>query len=254
MSKKKKAITDFIDSEILYGEPILSMGTIDSTKKFSTPVHYKIDIKHKNKNQKEFTNLIENKEMIICAGPAGTGKSFLSLAKSLELLQQKNSPYRRIYLITPAVESEEKLGFLPGNLYEKLQPYLYSIYYLIDGIIGKENRIKMVEQGTIEPIAIGFLRGVNIDNSILIFEEAQNSSITTMKTLTTRIGRNSKFIISGDIEQIDNEKLKSKENSGLHFAVKNFGVIPEIGIFNFTQEDIVRNPLITKILNVFNKK
>ena len=252
MSKRKKTNQLLEDDLSLISEMKLKSNNDNS---FITPQSIpKIHIKHKNKNQSNFTTLIESKEIIICAGPAGTGKSHLSVAKALELLQDPNTPYNKINIITPAVESEEKLGFLPGDLLEKLQPYLFSTYYLIDKIIGRDMRNKLVNSNIIEPIAVGFLRGINIDNSILIFEEAQNSSITTMKTLLTRIGKNSKFIISGDLEQIDNERLKTKKNSGLQFAVENLLNIPEIGIFIFNKEDIVRNPIISTIIDRFDKR
>jgi phosphate starvation-inducible PhoH-like protein len=210
----------------------------------------RIDYKFKNKSQKEFINLIENNQITICSGPAGVGKSYLSVAIALDLL--KTGIYKKIHLITPAVEAGEKLGFLPGDLLEKLQPYLYSTYYLFDKLIGKANRMKLISNGYIEPLAISFLRGVNIDNSILIFEEAQNSSITTMKTILTRIGSNSKFIISGDLGQIDNDKIVTCSKSGLQYALNNLCGIDQIGIFKFTDDDInVRNPLITAILNKF---
>lgn len=250
-SRKSNLYLNNQEDDLLIKEALLKNKLSVSNKYESTTIP-KIAIKHKNKNQSDFTKLIDEKEIIICAGPAGCGKSHLSIAKALELLKDPNNCYNKINIITPAVESEEKLGFLPGDLLEKLQPYLYSTYYLIDKIIGKDIRIKLVENGVIEPIAVGFLRGVNIDNSILIFEEAQNSSITTMKTLLTRIGRNSKFIISGDLEQIDNEKLKTKINSGLQYAVEYLTDIENIGIFKFTHEDIVRNPLISLILDRFN--
>jgi phosphate starvation-inducible PhoH-like protein len=238
------------EEELVLAAELLKMKSAQKSSALKIP---KITIKHRNKNQDDFTKLIEDNEIILCSGPAGVGKSYLSIAKALELLFRTDTPYNKINLITPAVESEEKLGFLPGDLFDKLQPYLYSTYYLIDKLIGKDNRIKLVTNGTIEPIAVGFLRGMNVDNTVLIFEEAQNSSTTTMKTLLTRIGYNSKFIISGDLEQIDNEKLKYRKNSGLQYAIENLAGIDNIGLFKFNQDDIVRNKLIGKILDSFDK-
>lgn len=212
-----------------------------------------IKIKHKNEHQKQFTKLIEDNQITICKGPAGTGKSFLSIAKAFEIIQDESQPQRKIFLITPAVEAEEKIGFLPGDMLEKLYPYLYSTYYIIDILIGTETRKKLIDNGTIEPIAIGFLRGVNIDNAVLICEEAQNTSVTTMLTLLTRIGFNSKFIISGDIEQIDNKAIRTVKESGLDYAYNNLGSIDGIGRFEFINEDIIRNKLISKILERFKK-
>lgn len=243
MPKRKK---EHQFNTILIDEPIQqkrSDSIIDLSK-------LKFDFKYKNKKQKEFSTLIENNEIIICSGPAGVGKSYLSIASALQLL--KTGTYQKIFIITPAVESGEKLGFLPGDLMEKLQPYLYSTYYLFDKLIGKCDRLRLIQNGYLEPLAIGFLRGLNVDNAILIFEEAQNASIVTMKTLLTRIGSNSKFIISGDLDQIDSEKIKGTPDSGLHYAINKLNSINGIGLFKFDNSDInVRNPLITEILNRF---
>jgi len=209
----------------------------------------KVKIKCKNQHQKEFLNMIDEKEIVLCSGPAGCGKSHISIAKALEYIQTPDNGYNILYIITPAVEAEEKLGSLPGNLEQKLEPYLFSTYYLIDKIIGKETREKLVENGIIQPLALGFLRGVNIDNAILVFEEAQNASHKQMKTLLTRIGYNSKFIISGDIKQID--RFESYEKSGLLDAMERFKNFEEIGKFNFCDDDSVRNDIINKLLKYY---
>lgn len=209
----------------------------------------KVRIKCKNEKQKKFINMIDEHEIILCSGPAGCGKSHLSLAKSLELIQTPDNGYERLYIITPAVEVEEKYGSLPGDLSDKLQPFLFSSYYLIDKIIGKETREKMVKDGIIQPLALGFLRGVNIDNAILVFEEAQNASHKQMKTLLTRIGYNSKFIISGDLKQID--RFRTTEESGLIDAMERFKNFNEIGQFHFLDGDSVRNDIINKLLNYY---
>lgn len=209
----------------------------------------KVNIKCKNLHQKEFIKMIDSQEITICSGPAGCGKSYLSLMKAIEYLQTPNNGYVKIYIITPLVEIGERIGSLPGTLEDKLSPYLYSSYYLIDKVLGKEVRMKMVEEGLIEPLALSFLRGVNVDGAILIFEEAQNSSIDQMKTLLTRIGENTKFIISGDLEQID--RFKRKEDSGMSKAMESLTNIENIGLFAFNHDDIVRNPLIGKILDKF---
>jgi len=223
-------------------------------KNFIAPIEKKIyerkvKIKCKNQHQKEFINMIEDKQIILCSGPAGCGKSHLSIAKALELIQIPDNGYNILYIITPAVEVEEKLGSLPGNLDQKLEPFLFSTYYLIDKIIGKETREKMVENGIIQALALAFIRGVNIDNAVLIFEEAQNASHKQMKTLLTRIGFNAKFIISGDIKQID--RFRNTEESGLLDAMERFKDFDEIGQFNFQDGDSVRNDIINKLLNYY---
>lgn len=209
----------------------------------------KVKIKCKNKKQKEFINMIDNYEITLCDGPAGCGKSFLSIAKALEYLQIPDNGYDKLYIITPAVEIEEKLGALPGDLNSKLDPFLFSSYYLIDKLIGKDNRTKMINEGIIQPLALAFLRGVNIDNAILIFEEAQNSSLKQMKTLLTRIGENSKFIISGDINQID--RFKTSAESGLIDAMERFKEFDKIGKCHFSDGDSVRNEIINDILTCY---
>jgi phosphate starvation-inducible protein PhoH and related proteins len=149
-----------------------------------------------------------------------------------------------LVIVRPAVEAEEKLGSLPGNLEEKLDPYIFPSYYLLNKIIGKEAREKLKDAEIIEVFALAYMRGMNIDNTILIFEEAQNSSPNQMKLLLTRIGFNSKFFISGDIEQTD--RYKDKKQSGLYDAIRKFNDVNDIGVFEFGDGDIVRNPLLVK--------
>jgi phosphate starvation-inducible PhoH-like protein len=151
--------------------------------------------------------------------------------------------------VRPAVEAEEKLGSLPGNVEEKLDPYIFPSYYLLNKIIGKEAREKLKQSEIIEVFALAYMRGMNIDNSILIFEEAQNSTPSQMKLLLTRIGFNSKFFISGDIEQTD--RYKDKKQSGLYDAMNRFNGIEGIGVFEFNNKDVIRNPLISKILDKY---
>lgn len=209
----------------------------------------KIKIKCKNERQKEFIRMIDDYEIVLCGGPAGCGKSYLSLAKALDFVLTPNNGYSVLYIITPAVSVEEDLGSLPGDLSAKLDPFLFSSYYLIDKLIGKESRLKMISDGLIQPLALSFLRGVNIDNAILIFEESQNSSIKQMKTLLTRIGQNSKFIISGDLNQVD--RFKNISDSGLLDAMSRFNDFSKIGKFDFLEGDSVRNVIINDILKYY---
>ena len=165
---------------------------------------------------------------------------------AIDILADPQSPYEKIIIVRPAVEAEEKLGSLPGNVEEKLDPYIFPSYYLMNKIIGKEAREKLKEIDVIEVFALAYMRGMNIDNSILIFEEAQNSTPNQMKLLLTRIGFNSKFFISGDLEQTD--RYKDKTHSGLYDAIKKFKDLDDVGVFEFDNKDVVRNPLIGKIL------
>jgi len=202
-------------------------------------------------SQKKYFDTLEQNEITICSGPAGVGKSYIAMSAAVQLLMDPNNSYEKIIIVRPAVEAEEKLGALPGNVEEKLDPYIFPSYYLLNKIIGKESREKLKNTDIIEVFALAYMRGMNIDNSILIFEEAQNCTPKQMKLLLTRIGFNSKFFISGDLEQTD--RYKDKTQSGLWDAIERFGGLHNIGIFQFDSHDIIRNPLITKILDRYEE-
>jgi phosphate starvation-inducible PhoH-like protein len=202
-------------------------------------------------NQKIYYDLLKKNQITICSGPAGVGKSYIAMKAALDILSDPTSPYEKIIIVRPAVEAEEKLGSLPGNVEEKLDPYIFPSYYLMNKIIGKENREKLKDIDAIEVFALAYMRGMNIDNSILIFEEAQNSTPNQMKLLLTRIGFNSKFFISGDLEQTD--RYKDKTHSGLYDAIKKFKGLDDVGVFEFDNKDVVRNPLIGKILKRYEE-
>lgn len=200
-------------------------------------------------NQKIYYDLLKQNQITICSGPAGVGKSYIAMKAALDILADPTTPYEKIIIVRPAVEAEEKLGSLPGNVEEKLDPYIFPSYYLMNKIIGKEAREKLKDIDVIEVFALAYMRGMNIDNSILIFEEAQNSTPNQMKLLLTRIGFNSKFFISGDLEQTD--RYKDKTQSGLYDAIRKFKEIDDIGVFEFDSKDVVRNPLIGRILKKY---
>jgi len=200
-------------------------------------------------NQRVYYDILKSNQITICSGPAGVGKSYIAMKAAVDLLQDPSNSYEKIMIVRPAVEAEEKLGSLPGALEEKLDPYISPSYYLLNKLIGKENREKLIENDLIEVQALAYIRGWNIDNTILIFEEAQNSTPKQMKLLLTRIGFNSKFFISGDLEQTD--RYKDKTHSGLWDAISKFRDMEDIGVFEFGEQDIVRNPLITKILKKY---
>jgi phosphate starvation-inducible PhoH-like protein len=204
-----------------------------------------------SESQKIYYEKLRDNQITLCSGPAGVGKSYIAMKCAIDLLSDPETPYEKIIIVRPAVEAEEKLGSLPGNLEEKLDPYIFPSYYLLNKIIGKENREKLKEIEAIEVFALAYMRGMNIDNSILIFEEAQNSTPNQMKLLMTRIGFNSKFFISGDLEQTD--RYKDKTQSGLYDAIQKFSDINDIGSFEFGHNDVVRNPLITKILKKYEE-
>jgi len=223
---------------------------ISKKEQISQIIKSKTKNKFLSKGQEEYYDKLTENQITICSGPAGVGKSYIAMKCAVDLLQDSRTPYEKIIIVRPAVEAEEKLGSLPGNLEEKLDPYIFPSYYLLNKIIGKEIREKLKSIEVIEVFALAYMRGMNIDNSILIFEESQNSSPGQMKLLLTRIGFNSKFFISGDIEQTD--RYKNKEHSGLFDAIEKFKDVPDIGIHKFGDEDIVRNPLISKILKRYD--
>ncbi len=227
------------------------------SKPFSKKDFINSVIKKKQKNkfltthQEDFYNILKNNQITICSGPAGVGKSYIAMKAAVDLLMDPTNAYEKIIIVRPAVEAEEKLGSLPGNLEEKLDPYIFPSYYLLNKIIGKDAREKLKESEVIEVFALAYMRGMNIDNSILIFEEAQNSTPSQMKLLLTRIGFNSKFFISGDLEQFD--RHKDKTQTGLWDALNKFQNMNDIGVFEFKSNDIVRNPLISKILEKYEE-
>ena len=201
-------------------------------------------------SQKEYWNVLGENEITFCFGPAGVGKSYIAMKKAVDLLWDENNKYEKIIIVRPAVEAEEKLGSLPGGLEEKLDPYIYPSYYLLNKIIGKEARERLKDEGIIEVAALAYMRGWNVDNTILVFEEAQNATPAQIKLLITRIGYNSKFFISGDLEQSD--KYKDKTKSGLYDAKIRLENIRNIGLYEFTNpKDIVRNPIISEILKKY---
>jgi len=202
-------------------------------------------------NQKIYYDTLLNNQITICSGPAGVGKSYIAMKTAVDLLLDEGNGYDKIIIVRPAVEAEEKLGALPGNVEEKLDPYIFPSYYLLNKIIGKEAREKLKDAEVVEVFALAYMRGMTIDNSILIFEEAQNATPKQMKLLLTRIGSNTKFFISGDIEQTD--RYKDKKHSGLYDALTRFNGIPGVGIFEFGDKDGVRNPIITKILQRYEE-
>jgi len=191
------------------------------------------------KNQEEYWNTLTNNEITLCFGPAGVGKSYIAMKRAIDLLWDDKNKYEKIIIVRPAVEAEEKLD-----------PYIYPSYYLLNKIIGKDAREKLKDEGFIEIAALAYMRGWNVDNTILVFEEAQNTTPSQMKLLLTRIGFNSKFFISGDLEQSD--KFKDRTKTGLYDAKVRLGGLPNVGIFEFDDRDIVRNPIITEILRRYN--
>lgn len=246
MSQRKKPITQ--TPPPMSEEPSRPLNKKDIIGKI---IKKKPKEKFLTENQRKYYEILKHNQITICTGPAGVGKSYVAMNAALNLLYDSDNQYEKIIIVRPAVEAEEKLGSLPGNVEEKLDPYIFPSYYLMNKIIGKDAREKLKELEFVEVFALAYMRGMNIDNSILIFEEAQNSTPNQMKLLLTRIGYNSKFFISGDLEQTD--RYKDKKQTGLWDAIQKLKNVGEIGIFEFNGDDVVRNPLISKILNRYEE-
>ncbi len=245
MTQKRKTTTSSSSSEEPKKQPISKKDLILQILKRKTKE------KFLSENQKKYYDLLINNQIVICTGPAGVGKSFISMKTAIDLLVDNGSPYEKIIIVRPAVESSDsKLGSLPGDLREKMDPYVYASLYLLHKIIGKEMTQKLEEFGFIEIMALSFMRGINVDNAILIFEESQNCTPSEMKMVLTRIGFNSKFFISGDIEQSD--KFKQKEKSGLYDSLTRLKDVKDVETFKFTPDDVVRNPIIKEILKRYD--
>jgi len=225
--------------------------TVNKKELIGQIIKRKTKEKFLSESQRKYYDILVNNQITICSGPAGVGKSYIAMKAAIDLLSDPTTPYEKIIIVRPAVEAEEKLGSLPGGVEEKLDPYIFPSYYLMNKIIGKEAREKLKEIDVIEVFALAYMRGMNIDNSILVFEESQNSTPSQMKLLLTRIGFNSKFFISGDLEQFD--RHKDKTQTGLWDALKKFQNLDDVGTFEFKPEDVVRNPLISKILKRYEE-
>ena len=191
---------------------------------------------------------ILNKEILFVIGPAGTGKTFIAVSHAVSMLT--SGFVDKIVISRPAVEAGEKLGFLPGDLKEKVDPYLRPIYDSFDENLSKDKVIKLIENQKIEIAPIAYLRGRTLNNSYIILDEAQNTSPIQMKMFLTRLGENSRMVVTGDITQID---LHPKNKSGLIDAVSNLKKIKDISFVYLTEKDVVRHPLVQKIVKAYNK-
>tara|TARA_R110000824_G_scaffold294113_1_gene482417 strand:- start:10136 stop:10879 length:744 start_codon:yes stop_codon:yes gene_type:complete len=206
-----------------------------------------ISVKCKTENQKSLVNSIKEKEVTICSGPAGTGKTFLACAEALKLIK-RYSKYKKIVIVKSVTTlKNEEIGFLKGNLREKMEPFMFSFVHNFEKLVGQAITSKLRELKTIEEMPIAYMRGINLDRSIIIVDEAQNISQDNMRTIMTRLGKDSKMIFLGDERQQD-----SKGRNGLTFLMDHFMDIPEIGCVQFTKADVVRNPLVVKIERVFD--
>ena len=201
----------------------------------------------RSEKQKKYVRALKESEIIISTGPAGTGKTFLAVAVALTMLLEKK--IERIILSRPAVEAGERLGFLPGDMREKVDPYLRPLYDSLYDLLDFEKIQKKIEIGDIEIAPLAFMRGRTLKNSFAILDEAQNATDTQIKMFLTRIGENSKIVVNGDPSQID---LPNKSLSGLNRSKKLIGHLDEISVIDFDHSDVVRHPLVSKIVKAYS--
>ena len=256
----KNAI-QFLTNQFLYNGTIEKKDIISSVSKFmineknknmEKNIEYIIKTPKKSviprsEKQKNYLRAIKESEIIISAGPAGTGKTFLAVAVGLTMLLEKK--IERIILSRPAVEAGERLGFLPGDMREKVDPYLRPLYDSLYDLLDFEKIQKKIEVGDIEIAPLAFMRGRTLKNSFAILDEAQNATDTQIKMFLTRIGENSKIVINGDPSQID---WPNKSLSGLNRSKKLLGNLREISVIDFDHTDVVRHPLVSKIVKAYS--
>ena len=248
LSKKGNTITD---QNVNY---LLSMTMDDKTTSLveidSDIIAHTISgkpIKPKTMGQKAYVDLIRNKMITFGIGPAGTGKTYLAMAMAITAF--RNDEVNRIILTRPAIEAGEKLGFLPGDLQSKVDPYLRPLYDALNQIMGNEAFLRNVEKGLIEVAPLAYMRGRTLDNAFIILDEAQNTTPEQMKMFLTRIGYGSKAVVNGDLTQKD---LPSSSVSGLEHAIKVLSKVDELGFAYLSDRDVVRHPLVQKIVRAYD--
>ena len=198
--------------------------------------------------QKRYIDAMRLHDLVFGVGPAGTGKTYLAMAMAVQALVKKE--VKRVVLCRPAVEAGEKLGFLPGDMAEKVNPYLRPLYDALHDMVETDKAEEMVERGQIEVAPLAFMRGRTLSNAFVILDEAQNTTEVQMKMLLTRLGRNSKCVITGDITQID---LPRGQRSGMIQALRLLRDVPKIAISHFSEEDVIRHPLVSAIIKAYSR-
>ena len=208
-----------------------------------------IIVKARTENQRKLVNLYDKCDLIFATGPAGTGKTYTAIALAVRALRDRQ--VRRVILTRPAVEAGEKLGFLPGDMKEKLDPYLQPLYDALNDMIPPLKLQKFIEDGTVQIAPLAYMRGRTLDNAFVILDEAQNTTRSQIKMFLTRMGRNAKFIVTGDVTQVD---LPRKSDSGLVRAMNTVRGIDGIGFIEFDKGDIVRHELVKHIVAAFDRQ
>ena len=202
----------------------------------------------RSENQQRLVSAFEQKDMVFAIGPAGSGKTYTAIALAVRAM--KNKEVRRIILSRPAVEAGEKLGFLPGDMKDKIDPYLQPLYDALEDMIPRQKLNEMMEQNIIQIAPLAFMRGRTLNDAVVILDEAQNTTPAQIKMFLTRMGMNTKMIVTGDITQID---LPRQQRSGLIEALTVLHDVDDIAVIHFNQKDIVRHRLVTKIVNAYDK-
>jgi phosphate starvation-inducible PhoH-like protein len=205
-------------------------------------------IKGRGKNQVEYLKQIKNHDLTLGVGPAGTGKTYLAVASAVNALE--NDRVQRLVLVRPAVEAGERLGFLPGDLAQKIDPYLRPMYDALYEMMGFQKVAKLIERNVIEIAPLAYMRGRTLNDSFIILDEAQNTTIDQMKMFLTRIGFGSKAVVTGDVTQVD---LPRDKMSGLRHSMQLLNGVEGIGITQFTASDVVRHPLVRKIVDAYDR-
>ena len=210
--------------------------------------HGKI-IKARTANQRKLVDLALSKDMIFAIGPAGTGKTYTAVALAVRAL--KNKEVKRIILTRPAVEAGENLGFLPGDMKDKLDPYMQPLYDALNDMIPAEKLKAFIEERIIQIAPLAFMRGRTLDNAFVILDEAQNTTIQQMKMFLTRMGRSAKFVVTGDLTQID---LPSRQKSGLRHSIDLLSKVNDIGIVYLNEKDVIRHQLVMQIIQAYKQE
>ncbi len=249
LAKKGEEITDQNLNYLIQSVSVEDLGEIQ--KMYGDQICLTVNgrpVRPKTLGQKKYVDLIRNNTIVFGIGPAGTGKTYLAMAMAITAF--KNNEVSRIILTRPAIEAGEKLGFLPGDLQQKVDPYLRPLYDALFEIMGAEKFNMNMEKGVIEVAPLAYMRGRTLDNAFIVLDEAQNTTPEQMKMFLTRIGYGSKAVITGDITQID---LGVDKRSGLSEATKILSNIDDIGMITLTNKDVVRHPLVQKIILAYEK-